>query len=284
MKKLLILLLSTFVLTNNAKSADIVFEKATIYLNAFGIAVIDNSFIKNVSNNSSVYSMFIDKDTFTDEEIGENWVTLTVTDIYGNEDYYTSIVTVMDTLKPVLNCQDALVYLNASGEAVIDNSIINNGSKDNSSISNISLDKYIFDIESIGGNWVTITVTDIHGNVDHCTSILTVLDTFDRAINTVYSDSIISYAYVPNAFTPNNDGVNDVFTPVSSDYAIKNYEFSVYNLSREMIFKTNSNSEGWNGNFRGVEIPEGDYVWTLTTSSKGGNNIQSQKGYVKLIR
>jgi hypothetical protein len=151
MKKLLILLLSTFVLTNNAKSADIVFEKATIYLNAFGIAVIDNSFIKNVSNNSSVYSMFIDKDTFTDEEIGENWVTLTVTDIYGNEDYYTSIITVMDTLKPVVNCQDALVYLNASGEAVIDNSIINNGSKDNSSISNISLDKYIFDIESKEG-------------------------------------------------------------------------------------------------------------------------------------
>ena len=203
MKKLLILLLSNF-LTNNAKSADIVFEKATIYLNASGIAVIDNSFIKNVSNNSSVYSMFIDKDTFTDEEIGENWVRLTVTDIYGN--------------------------------------------------------------------------------VDHCISILTVLDTFDRAINTFYSDSITSYSYVPNRFTPNNDEVNSLFTLVNSDYAIKNYEFSVYNLRSEMIFKTNFNSEGWYGNFRGVEIPEGDYVWTLTTSSKEGNNIQSQKGYVKLIR
>ena len=204
MKKLLILLLSTFVLTNNAKSADIVFEKATIYLNASGIAVIDNSFIKNVSNNSSVYSMFVDKDTFTDEEIGENWVRL--------------------------------------------------------------------------------TVTDIHGNVDHCISILTVLDTFDRAINTFYSDSITSYSYVPNRFTPNNDEVNSLFTLVNSDYAIKNYEFSVYNLRSEMIFKTNFNSEGWYGNFRGVEIPEGDYVWTLTTSSKGGNNIQSQKRYIKLIR
>jgi len=139
------------------------------------------------------------------------------------------------------------------------------------------VDKDTFTDEEIGENWVTLTVTDIHGNVDHCISILTVLDTFDRAINTVYSDSITSYSYVPNTFTPNNDEVNSLFTLVNSDYAIKNYEFSVYNLRSEMIFKTNFNSEGWYGNFRGVEIPEGDYVWTLTTSSKGGNNIQSQK-------
>jgi len=254
----------------------------TIYLNASGVAVIDHSFANNIRNaNSSIYSVSLDKETFNTEEIGENWVTVTAIDMNGNRHCYASIVTVMDTLKPVVKCKDTTVYLNAFGVAVIDNSFINNGSRDNSSIYSMSLDENYFSYEEIGENWVTITATDINGNTDYCTSIVTVIDTLIPIVN--FKNNTVD-AFVPNAFTPNNDGVNDVFIPVNSNYAIKNYEFSVYNLRSEVLFKTNSNSEGWNGNFRGVEIPEGDYIWTLTTSSKSGNNTQSQKGYVKLIR
>jgi gliding motility-associated-like protein len=362
-KKLIILIFSIFVLTNNAKSIDVDFNDITIYLNASGVAVIDNSFINNgSSDNSSIYSISIDKETFSYESIGENWVTITVTDINGDVDYSTSIVTVIDTLKPVVNCKNATVYLNSNGIAVVNSSLINNGSSDNSSIYSMSIDKDRFDYKSIGENWVTITVTDVNGNVDYCTSIITVIDTLkpvtnckgnsvqtnpiadfsidyepnsmrisinDRSqfgtghtyklgdgsstdlisLNHLYKDAgtytvwqfvsnemgcidsiskVINVhrtaIYVPTAFTPNNDGVNDVFMPIIPVNNTNNYEFTVYSIRGEMIFRTNSNSEGWNGSFKGIEVPSGDYLWTLTTNSKVGINVQSQKGYVKLIR
>lgn len=286
MKKLFILLFSIFVLANNVCSIHIIIANTTLYLNESGFAVIDNSFDDIINDDISISSISIDKNIFSSEEIGENWITLKVIDVNNNTDYFSSIITVLDTLSPVVNCKNATVYLNEIGTVKIDNSLINNGISDNSSILSISLDKVVFTSEDIGENWVTLTVIDEYGNIGYSLSVVTVLDYFEpiKNLNSHIVEIESEVIYVPTAFTPNNDGINDVFTPVFDNINTINYEFIIYNLKNEIVFKTNTNSEVWDGKFRGIEVPTGNYVWTLSSSSKNENNIQSKKGYVKLIR
>ncbi|MEN9002556.1 MAG: gliding motility-associated C-terminal domain-containing protein, partial [Flavobacteriales bacterium] len=91
-------------------------------------------------------------------------------------------------------------------------------------------------------------------------------------------------SYVPNAFTPNKDGLNEVFMPVVSGHNPEKYEFTVYNKWGEMIFRSKSNTEGWDGTFNGIESPNGIYVWTLVTSSKVGTESFVDRGHVTLVR
>lgn len=289
MKKLLILSFLLLAFVYNGLSFNVVFEDATIYLNQEGIAVLDKSFVKieGIENNPNV-SYSLDRVLFTKEEIGDNWVTLTVINDDNSKMYYTSIITVLDTMKPVVNCKDATVYIDESGFAKIDETILNNGVSDNSSIKSIKLDHIEFNKDDIGGNWVTMTVKDVYGNVTYCTSIVTVLDTLMQENNNLSSDLQLSkeshIIFIPTAFTPNNDGINDVFKPFVNEELINNYEFTIYSLRNEILFKSNSSLEVWDGKFNGVDVPKGNYVWTLTTSSDFDSNLKSQKGLIKLIR
>lgn len=67
--------------------------------------------------------------------------------------------------------------------------------------------------------------------------------------------------YVPNAFTPNNDGYNDVFSPVV--YDITQYKFTIYNRWGEQIFTTNDSKEGWDGRYQERKAPDGIYIWKI---------------------
>lgn len=75
---------------------------------------------------------------------------------------------------------------------------------------------------------------------------------------------VFPYARIvfPDAFTPNNDGLNDVFMPAISE-SVAEYEFTVYNRQGEMLFYTNDISEGWNGKFKNVLSPQDVYVWRV---------------------
>jgi gliding motility-associated-like protein len=88
--------------------------------------------------------------------------------------------------------------------------------------------------------------------------------------------------YVPSAFSPNNDGKNEVLHvfPVG----IKSFGyFSIYNRAGVLIFKTNNAIEGWNGRFNGTPCDPGNYVFYSTAIDyKGG--ILTKKGNVILIR
>ncbi|MEN8928095.1 MAG: gliding motility-associated C-terminal domain-containing protein, partial [Flavobacteriales bacterium] len=104
----------------------------------------------------------------------------------------------------------------------------------------------------------------------------------DSISKEIYIQFITSY--VPNAFTPNKDGLNEVFMPVVSGHNPEKYEFTVYNKWGEMIFRSKSNTEGWDGTFNGIESPNGIYVWTLVTSSKVGTESFVDRGHVTLVR
>lgn len=87
---------------------------------------------------------------------------------------------------------------------------------------------------------------------------------------------------VPNAFTPNNDGRNDLFKPQA--YAnIMNYRLTIYNRWGQPLFDSNDPNTGWDGHFKGQLQDAGAYVWVLTYRDAQGQD-RKQTGAVSLVR
>jgi gliding motility-associated-like protein len=90
--------------------------------------------------------------------------------------------------------------------------------------------------------------------------------------------------YVPNAFTPDGDGVNDVFIPKGYLNEWDFYEFSIYNRYGQMLFITNDIFEGWNGIYNGELSMSGVYAWKLRVRHKPDSQIIILTGTVHLLR
>lgn len=90
--------------------------------------------------------------------------------------------------------------------------------------------------------------------------------------------------YVPNAFTPNGDGINDEFIPIVSGERENSYRFSIYNRWGEEIFRSENLNEGWNGNHAGSVSPSGIYTWRVFAKSEFGVESVVISGLVTLLR
>ncbi|MHB1279070.1 MAG: T9SS type B sorting domain-containing protein, partial [Bacteroidia bacterium] len=88
---------------------------------------------------------------------------------------------------------------------------------------------------------------------------------------------------VPDAFTPNGDGINDQFRPVFEGVERENYHFRVYNRWGELIFDTGDIDEAWDGTFKGVMSESEVYVWQVEGVYYGKQHFE-QKGRVTLLR
>jgi gliding motility-associated-like protein len=91
--------------------------------------------------------------------------------------------------------------------------------------------------------------------------------------------------FMPNAFTPNNDGLNDDFIPIGSFDGLRQYSFTIWNRWGDRIFSTNDYNAGWNGqrNNTGDHAPPGVYAYLLEYLDVLGQK-QVLKGHCTLIR
>ena len=88
--------------------------------------------------------------------------------------------------------------------------------------------------------------------------------------------------YVPSAFTPNNDGKNDVIRPFfGGKYTL--LEFTVYNRWGEKVFTTSTRSDGWNGYFKNKIQSSGVYIWILRAVDENKKAVE-RKGTLVLLR
>lgn len=87
--------------------------------------------------------------------------------------------------------------------------------------------------------------------------------------------------FVPNTFTPNGDGMNDVLK-VYSNY-IKAVTIRIYNQWGQLIFTGNDNGKGWDGIANGKPQPVGVYVYVVRVIKNDGT-VVDKKGTVNLIR
>jgi gliding motility-associated-like protein len=89
--------------------------------------------------------------------------------------------------------------------------------------------------------------------------------------------------YVPTAFTPNGDGLNDVFKPSTQCYA-KQYKFNVFNRFGQIVFSSSDPEKGWNGFVGPYMQATGTFIWTLQYQDPNSKKILQEKGTVLLIR
>jgi gliding motility-associated-like protein len=87
--------------------------------------------------------------------------------------------------------------------------------------------------------------------------------------------------HIPSAFTPNKDGKNDIFrVPAGSSVTLE--QFSVYDRWGHIIFRTADISKGWDGTYKGLDMPAGTYVYLIKGTL--GDNAVIEKGTITLIR
>jgi gliding motility-associated-like protein len=89
------------------------------------------------------------------------------------------------------------------------------------------------------------------------------------------------YVFMPNAFSPNGDGNNDLLFPYTN--GVKLIEWKLFNRWGEKVFQSNSVTQGWDGTYRGKEAPMNNYVYTLTVVFLN-DKTENYKGTVLLLR
>jgi gliding motility-associated-like protein len=88
---------------------------------------------------------------------------------------------------------------------------------------------------------------------------------------------------MPNAFTPNGDGKNDLFRiPSTALQQIVN--FSIFNRWGERIFFTTDRNVGWEGNYKGKQQPIGSYIWQVSYVDLVNKKLTHKEGTVLLLR
>jgi gliding motility-associated-like protein len=91
------------------------------------------------------------------------------------------------------------------------------------------------------------------------------------------------HIFVPNAFSPNGDGVNDVLMPRIVGYAQINY-FHIFNRYGQKVYtSSNENYPGWDGKFNGRIAELGVYYYVINVTDADGKKV-SQKGDITLLR
>ena len=91
--------------------------------------------------------------------------------------------------------------------------------------------------------------------------------------------------YVPNAFTPDVDVLNEVFLPIlTAGYKPGTYQFEIYNRWGERIFSTEDKDEGWDGTYLGNNAQIGTYTYTIRFKDSQTNKVYNYAGRVTLIR
>lgn len=91
--------------------------------------------------------------------------------------------------------------------------------------------------------------------------------------------------YVPNAFSPNEDGVNDTFQPFVG-CAVIEYDFKVFNRWGQLMFSSQNPDDSWDGDFKGRPADANVYLYTLTVTydNEGTQEEEVKTGDVALIR
>jgi gliding motility-associated-like protein len=87
--------------------------------------------------------------------------------------------------------------------------------------------------------------------------------------------------YIPNAFSPNGDGLNDILLVYG--YTIKEMRFLIFNQWGEKIFESNNQATGWDGKYKGKPQPSGVYMYVCELILNDGKK-EVRKGSINLVR
>ncbi|MGB0310974.1 MAG: hypothetical protein ACPGCW_00340, partial [Schleiferiaceae bacterium] len=166
----------------------------TVLLNASGQGTLDTAaVIDYIRDNCGIQTIVFSDLDFSASNLGLNTITVSVRDDYNNESVALTDIWVIDPLAPNVKAKDVLLPLDASGQAGLTVSQVDNGSTDNIGFDTLYIDASGYDCSDLGDHWVVLTGVDKSGNSDTAWSKVTVVDNMDPDVNavntTVYLDS-----------------------------------------------------------------------------------------------
>lgn len=144
---------------------------------------------------------------------------------------------------------------------------------------------------------LTALPEDFH-DLSHWTIEHNVLNPDDKSeevtVELMYSDTIVAHFvqqlfgyYLPSAFSPNGDGINDIYHLSGNAIDVEFYSLQIFDRNGLLMFETNDISQGWNGSARGDSnyyAQDGVYVYRLKVRSVFDNNIEEVMGNILLTR
>jgi len=196
--------------------------------------------------------------TLSVHDIGTYFVT--VTDNHGCKGSDTATITALSPPPSGFLMADTFICLNTSIVLTAPGSfksyLWNTGSQNPS-----------LPVSKPGRYWLEVT------DMDNCKG--------RDSINVLPRECLAGF-YIPSAFTPNNDGRNDIFRPVLAGN-IKNFEFRIYNRWGQLIFYSADVKKGWDGTFNGVAQNSDVFVWICKYQLES-EPVEIKKGAFTLIR
>lgn len=124
-------------------------------------------------------------------------------------------------------------------------------------------------IENVGKGTYRVTVTDANGCF---------------ASRIIMKDELVPRMLFPNTFSPNGDGINDYFEPLSP--CVPDYDMVIYDRWGKLVYQLKNGKGSWDGTTNGKEMPADMYVYNVTyiNNTPNGPFKESIRGYIKLVR
>ncbi|WP_317897919.1 gliding motility-associated C-terminal domain-containing protein [Aurantibacillus circumpalustris] len=123
---------------------------------------------------------------------------------------------------------------------------------------------------SYGEYPVVLVSTNQHGCIDTVFSIVKVIDELQ--------------IFIPNSFTPNDDGVNDIFIPKGTGMKVEGYTLDIFNRAGINVFTTKDINHGWNGKVGGQFAKDATYIYLIRVVGLNGEGRKEYTGYVTIIK
>jgi gliding motility-associated-like protein len=137
-----------------------------------------------------------------------------------------------------------------------------------------------FDTKEIGTN-KTVTVTGINlGSIDAPNYFLAT--TIATALADITAPLVFIFE-VPNAFTPNGDGLNDILKIIGNAGVTELKSFKIYSRSGNLVFESRDISIGWDGTYKNNLLPSDVYYWAAVYVDRN-NQTNSKTGNVLLLK
>lgn len=121
---------------------------------------------------------------------------------------------------------------------------------------------------AFGDYLISQKVTNAFGCVDSAERLLRVLPEFRF--------------WIPNTFTPDGNGMNDVFKP--SIYGAENYSFQIFDRWGKKIFETGDQQYGWDGRLKDTDCKQDVYIWRILFKNLVSQKQEERCGHVLLLR
>lgn len=237
----------------------------------------------NATDNCAVDTIYNDlPDTLS---TGTYIVTWFAEDAAGNIGTATQTLSILDTIPPTPVLMDTVITLSPDGPIIVIGDDIDLGSFDNCGVAEVILEQEVFDCDDLGINIINVRVIDVNGNVTDTTIVVEVLESgidldFDGIDDACDDDVNTTVVVVPSGFTPNGDGINDLFVITS----LSNYdkvELYIYNRYGNLVYESQQYENDWDGTSskNGMDLPDGTYFYVLKLDGQAENN-----GYVYINR